>query len=175
MDLLGVRRYESSSSFGTLPIVQPLVELLQILLFFLDLLAKLLPLLCASLLLSLAVSALLLLPPQCDSGLHQSRYKIGDEIFDSLDFSVTPSRSLFVLPPCFRVNYQHQLSCRLLCHDFVVIPAVHRIWYACLLCHNSPNCVFDTDLCVLSADLCPCPASRRCFAADPLSCYCRHY
>ena len=125
--------------------------------------------LCASLLLSLAVSALLLLRPQCDSGLHQSRYKIGDEIFDSLDFSVTPSRSLLVLPSCSRMNYQHQLSRGLMCHDFVIVPTIGRIGHSWLLRHTSPNWFLDTERKVLSLDQRRSPTFLRYLDAEALS------
>src|SRR5437762_9608372 len=104
MRFLRVNGDKASQTFRALPIVNPLVELLEFLLFLLNVLAKLYSFFCALLLFEFSSLLFRRLPSQCDGGSHESGDKIADHALDSLNFGIAPSRPLFVFSPCTCVD-----------------------------------------------------------------------
>ena len=99
MRFFGVNRDESSESLRMFPVFDPLIELLYFLFFFFNLFAELFRFPCSPVSFSLTLFLFIFLPPEGNSGSHQSGYEIANEILEPLHFAVTPPRSLLVLSP----------------------------------------------------------------------------
>ena len=102
-----------------MPVVDPVVELLELLFFLRDLLTKMDPLFLPPLLFKFPPRALLRLAAQADSHAQQTGDDIRNEVLHTLSLAVAPTFSLLEPAPYVRQNVQDQFAGRLMSDDLV--------------------------------------------------------